>query len=119
MSPTAEVVASDREYFRPLWKQYGRRFLDPLADHARIREAIQKLEQKDPRKAELVKLRFFAGLSMDQIAHLLGVSERTVHNMWSFSKAWLYHRLKEVDCLPKARSRSEACRPDNSAKGLD
>ena len=52
-------------------------------------EAIQKLEQKDPRKAALVKLRFFAGLTTAQAAQSLGISATTAENDWSYARSWL------------------------------
>ena len=52
-------------------------------------EALQKLEQKDPRKAELVKLRFFAGLTTAQAAQALGVSVSTAENDWTYARSWL------------------------------
>ena len=63
----------------------------PLAcdDLLGLDEALQKLEQKDPRKAELVKLRFFAGLTTAQAAQALGVSVSTAENDWTYARAWL------------------------------
>ncbi len=52
-------------------------------------EAIRKLEQQDPRKAELVKLRFFAGLTTAQAAKSLGVSVSTAENEWTYARCWL------------------------------
>lgn len=52
-------------------------------------EAIQKLAQKDPRKAELVKLRFFAGLTTAEAAKSLGVSVSTAENDWTYARCWL------------------------------
>ena len=52
-------------------------------------ETLQKLEKKDPRKAELVKLRFFAGLTSDQAAEALGVSTSTAENDWAYARSWL------------------------------
>ena len=52
-------------------------------------EAIRKLEQQDPRKAELVKLRFFAGLTTAQAAKSLGVSVSTAENDWTYARCWL------------------------------
>ena len=46
-----------------------------------------------PRKAQVVELRFFGGLSIDETAEALGVSARTVHADWSFARAWLYRAL--------------------------
>ena len=52
-------------------------------------EALQGLERKDPRKAELVKLRFFAGLTTAQAAQALGVSVSTAENDWTYARCWL------------------------------
>jgi RNA polymerase sigma factor (TIGR02999 family) len=59
--------------------------LDLLA----LDEALEKLEQKDPRKAQLVKLRFFAGLTIEQAARVLDVSASTADNDWAYARAWL------------------------------
>jgi len=54
-----------------------------------LEEALQKLERKDARKAELVKLRFFAGLTTTQAARALGVSATTAENDWTYARSWL------------------------------
>jgi RNA polymerase sigma factor (TIGR02999 family) len=54
-----------------------------------IDEALQKLEQKHQRKAELVKLRFFAGLTNEQAAEALGISPSTADNDWAYARSWL------------------------------
>lgn len=56
-------------------------------------EALTKLAGVDPTAAELVHLRYFAGLSVQQAATALGISERTAHRTWNFAKAWLYDRI--------------------------
>jgi RNA polymerase sigma factor (TIGR02999 family) len=63
----------------------------PLAcdDLLALDEALQKLEQLHPRKAEFVKLRFFAGLTTAQAAQSLGISATTAENDWSYARAWL------------------------------
>jgi RNA polymerase sigma factor (TIGR02999 family) len=63
----------------------------PMAcdDVLALDEALQKLEQKDPRKAQLVKLRFFAGLTTAQAAESLGVSTSTAENDWTYARCWL------------------------------
>jgi len=58
-------------------------------------EAIQKLAVEDSTKADLVKLRYFAGLSIDQAAEILGISRATAIRHWSFTRAWLYQHIKE------------------------
>ena len=52
---------------------------------------------EDPRKAQVVELRFFGGLSIEETAQALGVSARTVHADWAFARAWLYRTLSAAD----------------------
>jgi RNA polymerase sigma factor (TIGR02999 family) len=59
-----------------------------------LNDALQKLERKHPTQAQVVKLRYFAGMNNEEIAELLGVSISTVKNYWVFSKAWLYRDIK-------------------------
>ena len=54
-----------------------------------LEDALQKLERRDARKAELVKLRFFAGLTTAQAAQTLGVSTTTAENDWTYARSWL------------------------------
>ena len=56
-------------------------------------EAIRRFEQQDPQAAQVVKLRFFAGLSVVETAECLGLSERTVKRDWQFARAWLFRAL--------------------------
>jgi RNA polymerase sigma factor (TIGR02999 family) len=63
-------------------------------------EALEKLARRDPRKAELVKLRFFTGLSNADAADALGISPSTADNDWAYARAWL--RL-EMEGAPDAR----------------
>jgi RNA polymerase sigma factor (TIGR02999 family) len=58
-------------------------------------EALAKLAVEDPTKADLVKLRYFAGLSIDQAAEILGISRATAIRHWSFTRAWLFQRIKK------------------------
>jgi RNA polymerase sigma factor (TIGR02999 family) len=71
----------------------------PGLDLLALDEALQRLAAKHPRKAELVKLRFFAGLSNEQAAGALGISPSTADNDWAYARAWL--RL-ELDGGPEA-----------------
>lgn len=59
-----------------------------------INEALEKLAQEDAPSAELVKLRFFAGLTNEEAALALGISVRTVKRYWAFARAWLYDELR-------------------------
>ena len=58
-----------------------------------LSDALDGLEAVDARLAEIVTLRFFAGLSVEETGQALGVSSRTVKREWSVAKAWLYQRL--------------------------
>lgn len=58
-----------------------------------LNDAITALENEDADLAQLVKLRFYGGLQMDQIAELQGVSKSTLERRWTFAKAWLSYRL--------------------------
>jgi RNA polymerase sigma factor (TIGR02999 family) len=57
-------------------------------------EALRRLEQLEPRAAEVVKLRFFAGLSVEETAEVTGLSVRTVNREWKYARAWLYKSLE-------------------------
>ena len=56
-------------------------------------DAIRRLEQQDPTAADIVRLRFFAGLSVEETAAMLDLSERTVKREWAFARAWLFSAL--------------------------
>jgi len=59
-----------------------------------VDEALARLAELDPTKAEIVKLRFFGGLENREIAEVLGISERTVERGWQFARAWLLTEFK-------------------------
>jgi RNA polymerase sigma factor (TIGR02999 family) len=59
--------------------------------------ALEKLASTDPRAAELVKLRVFAGMTVDEIAQVQGVSARTVKRQWVYARAWLGRQLSAYD----------------------
>ena len=61
----------------------------PALDILAFDEALQKLERQDERKAELVRLRFFTGLSIPQAAEVLQISTSTADNDWAYAKGWL------------------------------
>jgi RNA polymerase sigma factor (TIGR02999 family) len=69
----------------------------PLEDILALDEAIQRLEGQDPRMAEIVRLRFFAGLSVEETAKALEVSERTVKREWAVARAWLFEAMRESE----------------------
>jgi RNA polymerase sigma factor (TIGR02999 family) len=59
-----------------------------------LHEALERLAAHDPLKAELVKLRFFAGLSLAEAAKLLELSAPTAKRHWSYARAWLFREIK-------------------------
>ena len=58
-----------------------------------LTEALKHLQAEDPCKAELVRLRFFAGLTLEETANLLGISRATAARYWTYSRAWLFEHL--------------------------
>jgi RNA polymerase sigma factor (TIGR02999 family) len=69
---------------------------EPGSDLLAVDAALEMLALEDPRKARVVELRFFGGLSIDETAEALGVSPRTVHADWAFARAWLYRTLTAI-----------------------
>lgn len=59
-----------------------------------VNEALEKLTVQDPVEAELVKLRYFVGLTVDEAAGVLEISPRTAQNYWAHARTWLYHEIK-------------------------
>ena len=71
-----------------------------------LSDALDRLAAADPAKAELVKLRFFVGLTMPEAAEVLGVSLATAERHWAFARAWLFAALGEG--LSEGEKKSEA-----------
>jgi RNA polymerase sigma factor (sigma-70 family) len=65
----------------------------PEDDLIALNEALDQLTKVEPKTAELVKLRYFAGLTNKQAAELLGISPRTADSLWAYARAWLYERI--------------------------
>jgi RNA polymerase sigma-70 factor, ECF subfamily len=68
---------------------------EKLEEVVALDEALSGLESSHPRQAKVVELRYFGGLSMEQIASLLGVSERSVKRDWSLARIWLFRELEQ------------------------
>ena len=64
------------------------------ADVVALDEALTRLAEIEPRKVQVVEMRFFGGLEYREIAAILGVSDRTVLRDWTMARAWLYKELK-------------------------
>src|SRR5205814_9624802 len=60
-----------------------------------VNEALDKLAAQDKQKAELVKLRYFIGMTIEEAAQILGVSEPTARRYWAYARAWLYHEIQK------------------------
>ena len=81
--------------------QFGRIELGDVAEPGRestidlleLNDALLELERDEPQKGELVKLRFFAGLSLEETAEALGISVATAKRYWAYARAWLYGRI--------------------------
>ncbi len=69
----------------------------PDEDLMAIDEAIQRLGEEDPECANVVKMRFFAGLSVDEAAAALGISASTAKRHWSYARAWIFDLLRPDD----------------------
>jgi RNA polymerase sigma factor (TIGR02999 family) len=67
---------------------------EPDLDLIALDEALDRLAARDPDKAKLVELRFFAGLTMPEVAEVLGVSLATAERRWAYAKAWLLAELR-------------------------
>lgn len=65
----------------------------PLEDVLAVGEALDELAAQNPTAGELVKLHYFAGLTIEQSADLLGISHRTAYRTWAFARAWLFRTL--------------------------
>ena len=69
--------------------------VDNVADVLAIDEALERLAAIDPDQVRIVEMRFFAGLTVDETAHVLGRSPRTVKREWRLAKAWLFRELRQ------------------------
>ena len=69
----------------------------PSDDLLALNEALERLAAESPSRAELVKLRYFAGLTIEEAAAAMNVSLATAKRYWTYSRAWLYHSLGKSD----------------------
>ena len=69
----------------------------PNVDILALNEALDELAREQPEKAELVKLRFFAGLTIEEIAQAMGISTATAGRMWRYARTWLAEKLADDD----------------------
>lgn len=62
-----------------------------------LEESLNRLAEREPEKARVVEMRFFGEMTEEQIARVLGVTERTVRRYWQYARAWLYRELTDED----------------------
>lgn len=70
---------------------------NPVEDLLALDEALTRFEQQWPDKARLVKLKYFAGLTIPEAAHAMGISTATAERYWKFARAWLHSELMSSD----------------------
>jgi RNA polymerase sigma factor (TIGR02999 family) len=76
---------------------------EPVEDLLALDEALTKLAEKDHLKAELVKLRYFAGMTIEEAAGILGISPATAKRYWTYTRAWLYQEITGETVPPPDR----------------
>jgi len=108
-------ILVDRARARGARKRGGERHAIPLGDEVgcvpsrdeellAVDEAMERLMKADPRKGEIVELRYFGGLTVEETAEALGLSPETVGRDWKVARLWLLHELKGLDGEePRAR----------------
>jgi len=70
---------------------------DPKDDILAVNEALDKLAEEDTKLADVIKLRYFGGLTLEQIAAIMGIGRRTVDRYWALGRAWLYQEISHVE----------------------
>ncbi len=84
-----------------------------------VDEALERFAAEDPVKADLVKLRYFAGLSVEETASVLGISRATAERYWSYARVWLYAELSRDDSAAGIAETRPSCRnPRNRPMGM-
>jgi RNA polymerase sigma factor (TIGR02999 family) len=73
----------------------------PDVEMIALEEALERLTALDARKAQVVELKFFGGLSAREIAEVLGISDATVEREWTFARAWLYRAIEGAPGDPR------------------
>jgi RNA polymerase sigma factor (TIGR02999 family) len=69
----------------------------PAGELLAVHEALDLLAREDPAAAELVKLRYFVGLTMEEAAAVLGVAKRTAEGLWTYARVWLRRAIRELN----------------------
>lgn len=90
------------DYRRVNLEEFEATWVSPSDDLLALDGALEQLEAVHPRKAALVKLRFFAGLSMDQAAETLGITRSAAQNDWAYARCWLQVEIERPAAAPAA-----------------
>jgi RNA polymerase sigma factor (TIGR02999 family) len=77
---------------------------EPVEDLLALDEALNKLAEKDPLKAQLVQLRYFAGMTIEEAADVLSISAATAKRYWTYTRAWLYEEIAGKPAVPPGES---------------
>jgi len=75
-----------------------------------VNEALDKLAAQNKPEAELVKLRYFVGMTLEQASEVLGISDRTAKRYWTFARAWLREEIRAPGDLQKAKKLQQLVR---------
>jgi RNA polymerase sigma factor (TIGR02999 family) len=81
---------------------------EPGEDVLALDEALEKLSAADKTAAELVRLRFFAGLSIPEAAEILGISPRSADRLWAYARAWLHREIKRGEIIQRGHREEES-----------
>ena len=81
-----------------------------------IDEALDRLAAEDPQAADLVKLRYFVGMTMEEAAAALGLPLRTAERLWTHARAWLRRAIKRLTVSVASRLRRPGSRPQRSTR---
>jgi RNA polymerase sigma factor (TIGR02999 family) len=93
----------------------------PMSNHAEllaVHESLNRFALKDPKKAELVKLRYFVGLSIEEAADVLGISVSTANRYWLYARAWLHSDITDPVRIEPAGSLNDQQRTPREPQDL-
>jgi RNA polymerase sigma factor (sigma-70 family) len=76
-------------------------YSEPVEELFAIDQALEQLALDDPQAAQLVKLHFFAGLSIEDAAEIVGFSRSTAYEHWAYARAWLHRRMRDTPEEPR------------------
>jgi RNA polymerase sigma factor (TIGR02999 family) len=96
----------ERVPFEALENEMSRKFGHPRIEILELDQALDRLAARHPRKAEVIKLMFFAGLDQEETARALHVSPRTVRYDWTFARVWLIREMQDAPSAGPSQRRA-------------